>query len=413
MDYLDVYRRESQRDFADGGGVLSRALVEGLFGVKPDLLAGELRVAPGFPAGWERASLRHPDLSVGYERTGRTERFSIESRFEKPVTLRLEVTARGNDARVTVNNRRANWRWLDRAAPRSHIEVLGPPGARAVEVVVTWTGAPPSSIETALPIGPSAAHDTRVARDWRTPLPVDTRWETVDLAPQFNDRVTQIFRNEYRTPRSPFVSLALPKQGIGAWAGHVNATADIDDRGLRAAARAHGGRFVLPNGVPFATPGSDEASNVVFTSQWDNYPRAATVPLAGRARHVYLLMAGSTNHMQSRLDNGEVVVTYADGTTTRLALHNPTTWWPIDQDYFIDDFQFHRPEPIPPRVDLKTGTVRLLDEAAFKGRGGSVPGGAATVLDLPLDPARELRSLSVRTLANEVVIGLMAATLER
>jgi hypothetical protein len=62
---------------------------------------------------------------------------------------------------------------------------------------------------------------------------------------------------------------------------------------------------------------------------------------------------------------------------------------------------------------LKTGTVRLLDEAAFKGRGGSVPGGAATVLDLPLDPARELRSLSVRTLANEVVIGLMAATLER
>jgi hypothetical protein len=124
-------------------------------------------------------------------------------------------------------------------------------------------------------------------------------------------------------------------------------------------------------------------------------------------------MAGSTNPMQSRLDNGEVEVTYADGTTARLALHNPTTWWPIEQDYFIDDFQFHRPGVIPPRVDLKTGRMRLLDPSGFKGRGRAVPGGAATVLDLPLDAAKELRSLTVRTLANEVVVGLMAATLER
>ena len=128
---------------------------------------------------------------------------------------------------------------------------------------------------------------------------------------------------------------------------------------------------------------------------------------------MYLLLAGSTNWMQSRLDNGEVVVTYADGSTARLALHNPTTWWPIDQDYFIDDYQFRRPGPIPPRVDLKTGRVRLLDEIEFKGQGRSIPGGAATVLDLPLDPAKELRSLTVRTLANEVVIGLMGLTLAR
>ena len=49
-------------------------------------------------------------------------------------------------------------------------------------------------------------------------------------------------------------------------------------------------------------------------------------------------MAGSTNPMQSRFDNGEVIVRYADGTSARLALHNPTNWWPIDQDYFIDDY---------------------------------------------------------------------------
>ena len=116
---------------------------------------------------------------------------------------------------------------------------------------------------------------------------------------------------------------------------------------------------------------------------------------------------------QSRFDNGEVIVTYADGSTERLALNNPVNWWPIDQDYFMDDYAFHRNEPIPPRVDLRTGNIRILDVASFKGKGRKVPGGAATVLDLPLDPAKELKSLTVRTLANEVVIGLMSVTLER
>jgi hypothetical protein len=51
--------------------------------------------------------------------------------------------------------------------------------------------------------------------------------------------------------------------------------------------------------------------------------------------------------------------------------------------------------------------------AEFKGRGRPVPGGAATVLDLPLSPYKELKSLTVRALANEVVIGLMGLTLER
>jgi len=181
----------------------------------------------------------------------------------------------------------------------------------------------------------------------------------------------------------------------------------IDDTGLRAAR----GRLILPNGVPFA-PAAD-GPNVVFTSQWDNYPREARVPLAGRARRLYLLMAGSTNAMQSRLDNGEVEVAYADGSRARLALENPTTWWPIEQDYFVDDFAFALKGPLPPRVDLRTGAVRLLDPRSFKGRGGRVPGGAATVLQLPLDPAKPLASLTVRALSNEVVIGLLAATLER
>jgi hypothetical protein len=136
-----------------------------------------------------------------------------------------------------------------------------------------------------------------------------------------------------------------------------------------------------------------------------------------------LLMAGSTNAMQSRLDNGEVLVTYTDGDEYRLPLRNPETWWPIEQDYFLDDYQFpyiaqpHYPSivgaSLPVRVDLKTGVVRVPDYATFKGQGRTVPGGAATVFALQLDPDKELKSITVRALANDVVIGLMAVTLER
>ena len=173
------------------------------------------------------------------------------------------------------------------------------------------------------------------------------------------------------------------------------------------------GKIILPNGIPLATPSAADAKNIAFVSQWENYPREISVPLAGKSSHAFLLMAGSTGAMQSRFDNGEIIVTYADGATARLALENPTTWWPIDQDYYIDDFAFARPEPLPVRVDLATGKIRVLKMESFKGRGRVVPGGAATVLDLPLDANKELKSLTVRALANEVVIGLMSVTLQK
>lgn len=408
MSYLDVYRRESQRDFADGSGTLSRAFIEGLFGVRPDALASELRITPGFPIEWNNAKMHHPQVDLAYVRKEQTETFIIDSRFNRPMALRLQIPVAGNAPRVTVNGRPAEGRVLE--APSSRLEILAPAAAKH-EVSVSWRGSrlggarPPDGLFVSKPANnPSGG---------RVP-PTITNLAPLDLSSLFNDRLTEIFRpGKYRSPRSPFVSLALPSQGIGYWAGHVNATAEIDDTGLRAAAAANNGRITLPNGVSFTTPGPGETKNILFTSQWDNYPREATVPLTGKARQIHLLMAGSTNAMQSRLDNGEVVVTYTDGTTSRLALRNPETWWPIEQDYFIDDFQFRLNGLLPTRIDLKTGAVRVLDHTTFKGQGRVVPGGAATTLQLALDPAKELQSLTVRAVANDVVIGLMAATLER
>jgi Domain of unknown function (DUF4450) len=476
---FDMARGEAQRDFGDAIGTTSRALIEGLFGVRPDVLAGELTIRPGFPAAWNYAGIRHPDFDFSFHRAGLTETYLVLSKFPKPMALRLQIPAlRDRIASIIVNGRPAQWRVLTNSVGVPRVEIQSAVGPR-YDVVVVWTGdqllgrgfeqvvkqdAPfaarfsrakllaVADPQDALSDLVTEAHSFRAAAtgdlghrtvfvrlrqgeitwwqpvtfdiqsasgtkapapmDWRKSLSKGVKLEPVNLAPYFNARVTQIFRNDYRSPRSPFCSLAIPEQGIGGWADDKEQF-DVDDSGLRAVAARHGGELILPDGVPLATPISADAKNIIFVSQWNNYSDKISVPLTGKASRIFLLMAGSTNPMQSRFDNGEVIVTYADGSTAKLPLRNPTNWWPIDQDYLIDDYAFRRPGPIPPRVDLKTGEIRILNVNAFKGKGGVAPGGAATVLTLPLNPDKRLKSLTVRALANEVVIGLMSVTLER
>lgn len=413
MNYLDAYRGESQWDFADGSGVFARTLIEGLFGITPDLLHDTLRITPGLPTTWDRADLRHPGIDFAFRREEGLDRYVLTSRLPRSARLEFTVPRRSENAEVRVNGLHvavsAVTGWVD--APRVAFVA---PAADQWDIEIRWSGQPVSPTPTPAFNAPAPAD---IAAFVAPPPPAaDAVLEPVSLEAIFNARLKGIFTpGQYRSPRSPHVSLAIPAQGIGAWAGHVNATAEIDDAGLRAAAAANGGRFILPSGVPFALPAPGATTDVAFVSQWDNHPDTLTTPLTGRARRLHLLMAGSTNWMQSRLDNGEVVVAYADGSRVRLPLHNPTTWWPIEKDYFIDGLAFNRPEPVPVRVDLKTAEVRVRTPADFtRGEHAAViPGGSATVIALPLDPTKELASVTVRALANEVVIGLLAATLER
>jgi hypothetical protein len=431
LNYLDTYRREAQRDFADGAGVMSRAVVEGLFGVKPDALDKTLRLTPGFPADWDHASLSHPDVGLAFKREGVKETWTVSQTGTRLARFVLDVPATHElvDA-VEIDGKPVHWTAVKGVgAPKLRIEgalktqavvKLAFKGAALdlakAEVIATgpdprftarrqgdfewWTlaAAPASEKKACVPEAPLWARMSRMLTT-----------EAVDLSGAFNAKVTDIFApGKYRSPRSPYVSLAIPAQGIGAWAGHVKATANIDD----AALRASGGAVKLANGLRFKTPA--DGANIVFTSQWDNYPDEATVALTGRAKRAFLLMAGSTNAMQSRVTNGEVIVTYTDGTQTRMALRNPENWWPIERDYFIDDYQFQLCGEAPVRLDLKTGTVNIPGPDS-KGRTSreSIDGGAANILDIDLDATRTLKSLTVRSVANEVVIGLMAVSLER
>lgn len=239
----------------------------------------------------------------------------------------------------------------------------------------------------------------------------DQKSSSVALGALFNDKLTRIFKNNYLSPRPQSPTLQLPVQGIGNWC-YPLIQADIDNSGLRKAAGGSN-RFTLPQGIVFATPADSNANNIIYTSKWDNYPDTATVPLTGKGSHIYLLMAGSTNPMQSQLVNGRVTVYYKDGTSGVLNLKNPENWCPIEQDYEDNGGAFSLQTPRPLRVYLKTGQVgfTLPKYSSIKGFSNrAIEGGAATVLDMVLDPHKVLDHLQLETLTNDVVIGLMAVS---
>jgi hypothetical protein len=427
LSQYDVYRRETYRDFGDSTGITSRSLIEGLFGITPDGIDGVLTIRPGYPVAWRHASIRTPDVSYAHKRDGLRETFTIESRYAKPLALRLNLPVRGKKiVSAEANGKPVAWKNDDSAvgAPRVIVET---PATEKAEIVIMWPGEKPEEpAETPATVPIRFKKTSRGSFTWWQPvessapisevestptfvdyaIPAGARFDPVDLTPLFNDKLTQIFKTEYLSPRSPYVSLSMPKQGIGSWSGYSH-TAEIDDTGLRDLAAKSQDSIRLSSGLPLRTPSAPDVKNTAFVSLWDNYPDELIAPLTGRARSATFLVAGSTGPMQSHIDNGEIVITYTDGSTARLPLHNPTTWWPIEQDYMIDDFAFRRTAPIPQRLELKTG--RLYTPSAY----AQIPGGAATVLTLPLDPTKELRSLTVRALSTEVVIGLLSATLVR
>jgi hypothetical protein len=452
---LDVHRQEAQRDFGDPIGITSRALIEGLFGVQPDLLGSRITLRPGFPSEWDRASLTHRDFDFAWTRSGRSETYSFTSRLPRAVPVTLKLRARTTQL-PTLSGAEGARIAFDADAVGSPMLVVEVTAVSYFHLTLQWHGEAPSTVPAVrsyrlhepveLPRGVALAQiddpqqclangrfaaegaHTVFAKmrqgDCGWSLPITFRVESA--APKFrpvphaergsqmepvqlplDHQLTTIFTRGYTEPRSPFCSLAIPDTLLGGWA-NIGEPIPIDDSGLRAA----NGLLQTGIGVPFRTP-AGAVPNCAFLSCFKPDTTAITAPLSGRARGLYLLLTGTTLPQCSHMDHVKVIVSYVHGDTVELALRNPETWWPIEQDYLLDDYLFVNDAPLPPRVDLRSGAMRILDPVTFKGTGRSIPGGAATILHLPLDPTRELRSLKIEVELYGIVVAVLAATLER
>lgn len=392
ISFYDAARGECYRDFGDVIGVAARLFIQGLYGIRPDALHQKLIVRPGFPATWPYASLHTPDIDFDYKKEGSRETYRFAARFAKKMQLELLLPERTDTIReVRINGKPVDKKAIIASTANCEI-IVERAGRRAILTTMDRKEEPPATRPSFAAVNPGRCE----------PVVMDGIW---------NAAVTDIFKNEYRTPRSPYTTLEIPIQGIGEWT-HPKLSADIDDAGLRALVRDT--IFQTDLDIPFRTPATGH--NIAFTSLWDNYPDSVHIPLSGRALHAYLLLAGSTNSMQSRIANGRVTIVYTDGSREITELVNPGTWCPIEQDYFVDSLAFNIGGPRPYRLHFKTGLVsndlgRSLHIKGVYGR--EIPGGAGMLLDIPVAPHKELKHLVLETLSNDVVIGLMSVTLQR
>lgn len=474
LSFYDAIRGELYRDFADGIGMVSRSLVEGLYGINPNGLHNELVIQPGFPQSWNKAGITTPDIRFDYVRKGDKDDYRIRQ-FNTARRVRLVVPViKDRLVQVLVNGKKVNWKLLPDAVGIPLIEIQTA-GASTHTIVLVWAGKHPVRLNmdmSVMPgeyIGPESplsgqfsiadpqgilqqpvikgkmlvirkdckpGHHTLFVKTkqgafswWQPvditiyqPMPAENEItkssnpvaDKIDISAVFNDKVTNIFRPQYLSPRPVSPTLQLPIHGIGNWAYH-SVQFNVSDSGLRAKA-GEKNEWTTSAGLSFSTPFDTAKNNIVFTSMWDVYPDSVVIPLTGNAAEAAFLMAGTTNPMQSRLVNGLIRINYTDGSSAILELRNPENWWPIEQDYYMDGFAFTTDAPRPLRVSLKSGkeipaNYKYTGIKGFSNFG--IDGGAATVLNMPLNKNKTLRNLVLKAVANDVVIGLMGLTLIR
>ena len=218
------------------------------------------------------------------------------------------------------------------------------------------------------------------------------RFEPVDISSKFNDNLALVHTHKYLSPRSPYCSLQISIDLFHTWEnyGQTETTPckPLDLEFPKEATRRNG-LLVTEPGVPFRS--SAEGKNVVFVSQWDNFPKQVNIPIGRTAGHAYLLMASVTNPMQSGVVNGRVVFHLVGGQEVTLELQNPRnlSWCVTNYEYAYGPLFV-----VEPKVQLG-------------------PHVFATMYSVPLGDRRqvEVESVGLEAVCNESVIGLMALTL--
>lgn len=344
----DAALGECHRDFGDCIGISARTLLQGLFGILPNALEGRCIIRPGFPEAWDSASVRTPYIYYKYQRQGDEAIYEVTQHFAQPQQIVIRQNLGMGKYRDVVGS----------SEQHQTIRVKVP--VKYPEVTFRNDGfTEQRNIGTDEPTFAEKFHKQNIDRILNDSVSNST------YLPEVND--------------SEFRSMIVKDEFIAM-------------------------------GVPFRT--SATGRNIAFTSLYDNYPDSISIPLSGRYQQAWLLMAGTTNHMQSRIANGIVVAQYNDGTADTLQLVNPDNWCPVERDYYVDGKTFQVAEPRPYRVAFASGKVSRKLSAPTNAQGGEIKGGAATMLCMPLNRKKKLQSLTLRTLSNDVVIGLMAVTLQ-
>jgi len=387
-------------DFNDCASMFCRAVVEGLFGYRPDYPNGIVTIAPQFPGDWNSAAIKTPDFSVAY-RQGR-----YEVALAKPATLHFRLPVRASKiSRVLVNGQAAKYRLepsfgcgtllvtvptctkaevvLETAGNAGTLPVIAKTGDRPELVLTLAAGdVPRYQVTKVRPVTPPAGEPLKV--------PAGATWKTLDITGSLNGDVRTIFQQRYLSPRTNTCSLRLAMDGYSTWQMML----DPKHKPPQITLAKPGEALTTPQGVPFDVIGAKK--NIAFTSLWDNWPRNVTVSVNKTGSAVWLLVCGFTPPMQGRIANAVLRFRYADGQEERLELVPPLNFWSLcpfgDADYDYKRDAFALPKEPPPQVQLGENCRTM-------------------VYGWKLRPGVVLKDVTLETISQEVIIGMMGVTI--
>lgn len=431
------------QDFSDVSSTYLRLVVEGLFGIRINHLDDCVHIEPGFPNEWEHASLTLKDIALGYTRRGNQEIFNIHcDRAEKKLIrvpmrsaevetvlldgkpISYEIVAAPNNSFIMVEVDKVGrfqlrvmhgsssvptviYQNTVLAGNKISFEVKDADLAGVFDVSetleeITIVGnkvyAKAKDIagdHTLFLRAASGEYDAWLAADYDIlkeetedkPLE-DKPFVPVDISKFFNCNMTEVHEQAYIQPRPKGYSMSLFQNGRYShnWA---QCGRPRDKNGLRTLSiddshfRNSGGTVHSPSGIPFATPAENE--NLACVSIYDVFPTDITIPLSGKGQEVAVLFIASTFCLHSYVENARITVTYADGTSTHTKLVYPLN---------IDDWL----------------TAALTSEAEIFYFNNF---NHATVQKIRIDPDKELASIKIEAVANEVILGVAGISISR
>lgn len=423
-------------DFTDVSSTYLRLVVEGLFGIRIDHLDNCIHIQPGFPDDWDSASLNLKDISLNYNRIGYQEIFNIhcERAEEKHIRIPMrstqidavlldgepidyEIVASPNNSFIMIKVEKVGRFQLRVMQSGEKLPAVCAPdtildGNRVVFEVKNATVTDILDISQALDnieiVGnkvyatakavtgyhtlfirvKNGEYDSWLAADYQIaeqekleePL-LEKPFEMIDISKHFNCNMTEVHEHNYIHPRPQGYSMGMFQNGRYShnWTQAGRHVVRIDDSMLRNS----GGMVFSPSGIPFATP--EENENLACVTVWDTFPTELKVDLDGKGQEIAVMFIASAFCLHSYVENARVTVTYADGTTNETKLVYPLN---------LDDWL----------TSALTTEAEIFYFSNYN---------HATVLRLRIDPEKELESIKIKAVANEVVIGVAGISISR
>ena len=448
---------------AQSGGLQSegsRAVLEGLFGYRPDYPNGRVTLAPSLPFDWRDASVSTTEMSFNYKRTQN----EIRVRFTLPKTARVTLSFfLYSDKLLGIEGENVSLDSLQPSFGRTRVvldcgecreneivlsiqgerEPLKPDELRAEpngELILTCAGSPKAlldpqgiadsyelkengiRIKTAdisghhwlctllngdmpryqvyhIDLAPTA-RERFITKNLRPDLTSMKEFRSVDISRFLNCDVQAIYQQEYLSPRPLTASARIGINGYSPW------TFSYWKNEVPQIVLSRRGTVRTQDGVPLTV--SEGGDNIAFVSRWDNFPDSITVPVNARAKAAALLLCGTTNPMQCGAENVRLIFEYANGEKDEVPISNPTEFWSLcplnampnsddqvlttssDYDYALSAFCLPKTPP---------ETIQLGENCR------------AVVIRWKTRENETLKSVTLRAVAKEIVIGLMSLTL--